>query len=109
MIVRQGEDPNTPGRLYVTVVESVLMIISETWVVMLSILRTMGSLYNQTTQHISDRMPLRLNNEGWDYPPDWGRTGGRGSGDDWRLCGYLVWGWGRIRDIGRQYGDRIVA
>ena len=44
------------------------MISSETWVVMLSILRTMGSLHNHKTQQISGRMPLSLNNEGWDYP-----------------------------------------
>ena len=69
MLVQDGADPRTSGGFYVTVVLSVLLFGSETWVVTPHILRAVGSLHNRAAHWISGRMPQRLWNGGWDYPP----------------------------------------
>ena len=69
ILIREGADPCTSGYFYVTVVQSVLMFGSETWVVMSCTLWEMGGLYNWSARHISGRMPQRLHSEVWDYPP----------------------------------------
>ena len=68
MILWEGADPRTSGRLYVALVQYLLLFGSETWVVMSHIFRAMWSLHNRGPRQISGRMPQRLENLGWDYP-----------------------------------------
>ena len=69
IIFQEGEYPRTSGRFYVAVVKSVLLFGSEMWVLTPRILRAIGSLHNWVARWISGRMPQRLRNRGWGYPP----------------------------------------
>ena len=79
MIVQEGENHRMFGRLYVVVVQSVMMFGSVKWGEITLILRVMGSLHNRATRRISDRIPQNLHNRRWEHPQ---------LGERWRT---LVW------------------
>ena len=56
--------PRTFGRFYITVLKSVLIFVSDKWVVMTHILRAMGNLYNWVAQQISLMIPHQIWNVG---------------------------------------------
>ena len=66
--VKKGADTRTYGRFYVAVVQSVLILGSDLWVVTPNIMRLLGSLCNWVAQQITGRMP-RCWNGCWWYPP----------------------------------------
>ena len=68
MLVRKGADPCTFWRFYIAVVQYVLILGSETCLLMLRILRAVGILRIQAAVRIYGRMPQRLRNRGWQYP-----------------------------------------
>ena len=57
------------GRLYVEVVQSILLFVSEVWMVTPYILRVMWSLRNWVARWISGRITHQLRNGGCYYPP----------------------------------------
>ena len=69
MLVREGAEPWTSGRFYVTVVKYIQMFGSYKWVVTTHIIRTMGSLHNWAAHLIFIRMSHQLWNRVRNYLP----------------------------------------
>ena len=68
MLIREGSYHWTSRRLYLSVLQYVLMFGSEMCVLMFHILRAMVSLHNRATCQISGRMHQRLWSRGCYYP-----------------------------------------
>ena len=56
MLVHEGADTRTSGKFYVALVQLVLLLISETWVVMPFVLRVLVRLHHWVERNISGQM-----------------------------------------------------
>ena len=65
---REGVDTNTEWRLYVTVVQFILMFGSETWVVTPQIKWMLGGFHHKVVRRILGKIPQWRSEGMWEYP-----------------------------------------
>ena len=66
---REGAYAQTPGRIYVLVVQVVMMYGSETWVTTPRIGRVLDGFHHMTDRRLTVRQPQKGLYGGWLYPP----------------------------------------
>ena len=64
---REGSDARTLGRIYVTVVQAVMIYGSETWVITPYIGRVLGGFHHRVACRLTGRQPWRGQGGGWVY------------------------------------------
>ena len=69
ILVREGADAKTSGMFHVAVVQQILLYGSESWVLTPRILKALESFHHRVARRITGRMPRRLQNGTWYYPP----------------------------------------
>ena len=57
-LIREGEDEQTSGQIYLELVQLVLMYGSETWVTTLHIERVLGGLYHRVVHRLMGRQSI---------------------------------------------------
>ena len=62
ILIREGADYKSPGQIYLTVVQSVLLYGSETWVLTPHMKRVLVGSHHRVTSRMTGRQPLK----GWD-------------------------------------------
>ena len=69
VLIREGEDARTPGKIYGVVVQAVILYRSETWVMKPHIRRVMGGFHHSVARRLMGRQPPRGQDGGGVYPP----------------------------------------
>ena len=68
MLIREGLDDRTLRRIYVVVVQLILLYGSETWVMTPYIGRIWGIFHHRVAHRLTRRQPRRGWSSGWVYP-----------------------------------------
>ena len=69
VLIREGADAQTLGRIYVVVVQAVVLYRSEKWVMTPHIGRFGDRLDQRVAHRLTGRQPRRGRDSGWVYPP----------------------------------------
>jgi exonuclease III len=70
VLVHEGADKRISGMFYKAVAQSVLLYLSETWVLTPSMLRRLDGFHKRIARRLTGRAPIHLLDEGrWKYPP----------------------------------------
>ena len=69
VLIREGADARTSGRIYVVVVQAVVIYRSETWVMTPCIGRVLGRFHRRVARRLTGRQPRRGRYSVWVYPP----------------------------------------
>lgn len=68
-LLRTGVSTRVIGMFYKAIVQSVLLYGSETWVVTPQMLKMLDGFHHRIARRITNKMPTRLGNDTWHYPP----------------------------------------
>ena len=69
LLTREGADAPLYGRVYVEVVQAVMLYRSDTWVMTPHIGRSLGGSHHRVDRRLMGRQPWRGWYSGWMYPP----------------------------------------
>ena len=62
ILIREGADDQTPGHIYLAVVQLVLLYMSDTWVLTPHMKRVLGKFHQRVARRLTGRQPWK----GWD-------------------------------------------
>ena len=69
ILSREGADPKVSGHFFKALVQAVLLLGAETWVLTPRMERALSSFHNRVARRITRRQKRRLGGGSWDYPP----------------------------------------
>ena len=69
ILIREGVDAQTSGKIYLAVVQSVLLYRSETWVLTPHTKRVFGGFHHRVDLRLTRRQPWKGRDGGWVYLP----------------------------------------
>ena len=69
VLSREGVDARTLGKVYLVVVQAVLLYRSETWVLTPRMQRMLGGFHHRVARRLTSYQPQKGRDGGWFYPP----------------------------------------
>ena len=69
ILIQEGADPKVSGHFFKALVQAVLLLGAETWVLTPRMERALSSFHNRVARRITRRQKRRLGGGSWDYPP----------------------------------------
>ena len=65
VLIREGEDAQTPGQIYLEMVQLVLLYVSETWVLTPCMQRVLGGFHHRVACMLTVRKTQKVRDRGW--------------------------------------------
>ena len=69
VLSREGADARTSGQIYLSVVQSIVLYGSETWVLIPRMQRVLGGFHHRVDRRLTGRQPQKGQDRGCVYPP----------------------------------------
>ena len=69
VLSREGADTRTLGKIYLVVVQAVLLYGSETWVLTPHMQRVLGGFHHRVARRLTRKKTRKVRDGGWVYPP----------------------------------------
>ena len=85
VLEKTGETVQSRGIMYKAVTQSVLLYVSESWVVTAEILKFLEGLYHRAERQITGITETHGAGRGWEYPPGGGGNGIHGNSSHRRV------------------------